>query len=184
MIEKTPSVTEIYCSIEFGDEMLEPNWEHRALSIDVKHAATVPDSRKPRRPKSAFGQLKALLRRRRLRRPATITEDHILSILIARRGREAVLGSYLFSEPAWDVLLELYAAELGTRTMSVADLARAIDTPESTTARWVDELAGRGLVVQHREPGQSGGPLVSLSYEGASKMGSLIDHWGAAFLSI
>lgn len=154
------------------------------MPIDVNHSPIISrDTRKRPRPKSAFAQLKGLLRRRRLRRPARITEDHILSILLARRGREAVLGSYLFSEPAWDILLELYAAELGARSMSVSDLARAIDTPESTTARWIDELEGRGLV-EYGKAEESARPPVFLSDHGAANMKSLIGHWGAAFLSI
>lgn len=138
--------------------------------------------RKRRRRKSAFGQLKALLSRRRLRRRIQLTEDHILSILIARRGRQAVLGPNLFSEPAWDLLLELYAAKLGSRRMSPDDLARAIETPPSTTARWIAVLDERGLVASDSDVIGSG-KLVSLTDEGLSKIKSLIDRWGGAFLS-
>lgn len=138
--------------------------------------------RKRRRRKSAFGQLKALLSRRRLRRRVQLTEDHILSILIARRGRQAVLGPNLFSEPAWDLLLELYAAKLGSRGMSPDDLARAIETPRSTTVRWIAVLDQRGLVASDGQSSGSGA-LVSLTDEGVSKMKSLIDRWGGAFLS-
>lgn len=133
---------------------------------------------------SAFEQLRALLSRKRLRRRIEITEDHIVSILIARRSREAMFGANLFAEPAWDVLLELYAAKLGTRTTCVTDLARAIGVPQSTTKRWVALLEARGLVArEHLTPGQSGS-RISLTEAGESKMKSLADHWGAAFLSI
>lgn len=147
------------------------------------YSATLPElRRKPPRTKNAFGQLNALLSRKRLRRRVELTEDHILSILIARRGRQAVLGSNLFSEPAWDLLLELYAAKLGSRSMSLADLARAIETPHSTTTRWIAVLKARGLATESdaTDPDQQ---WVRLTDEGASKMKSLIDRWGSAFLS-
>lgn len=147
-------------------------------------ASASKNRRKRRGRKNAFGQLKALLSRRKLRGPIGITEDHVLSILIARRGREALLGPGLFSEPAWDVLLELYAAKLGCRKMFIADLARATETPESTTARWISVLSGRGLVAPVPDTIESNGPWITLTDEGVSKMKSLTDHWGAAFLSI
>ena len=37
----------------------------------------------------------------------TLTEDHIVSILGVRRARADILGQSLFSDPAWDILLEL-----------------------------------------------------------------------------
>lgn len=133
---------------------------------------------------NAFEQIKGLLSRKRLRRGAEITEDHILSILLARRGREAAFGANLFSEPPWDVLLELYAARLGARNMSLADLARAIDAPESTTERWVAVLNGRDLVSSENDRIDPARLWIKLTELGASKMKSLTDHWGAAFLSI
>lgn len=70
----------------------------------------------------------------------------MLSILMLRRGREEVFGKNLFSDPAWDILLEVYAAQLGQRTLSTVDLAAEIGLPESTVTRWVDVLAENGIV--------------------------------------
>ncbi len=136
------------------------------------------------RRKSAFGQLTALLSRTRARQEVDITEDHILSILIARRGREAVFGPNLFSEPAWDALLELYAAKLGRRRISLNDVARALDIPESTMARWIDVLTERHLVQTESDTIEPSRLWLSLTAEGQAKMKQLADHWGAAFLSI
>ena len=135
------------------------------------------------RPKSAIEQLKSLLspKNRRLRE---ITEDHIVSILIARRGRDAVFGSDLFSDPCWDTLLELYAAKLGNRRMSLDDLSKAISTPASTTMRWISVLQNRGLVSSHSDAIGPSRIWVRLTDEGASKIKQLADHWGTAFLSI
>jgi DNA-binding MarR family transcriptional regulator len=131
-----------------------------------------------------FEQLKRLLLRKRLRRPLRLTEDHILSLVFARRARGAVFGGGLFSDPAWDILLELYAARLGGRRMSLQDLALAIETPASTTRRWVSVLEHRALIrtlVQTDEPSCI---WISLTDEGASRMEHLSNHWASAFVSI
>lgn len=136
------------------------------------------------RPGAAFKQLKTLLSSAGRRSAVNITEDHILSLLMARRGREESFGRELFSDPAWDVLLELYAAHLGERSVSVSELAASIGTPPTTTARWVAALASRGLVATELDPRTANRVWVKLSAEGTSKMKHLADQWGSAFLSI
>jgi hypothetical protein len=116
------------------------------------------------------------------RRPFEIGEDHIHSLLLARRARDGLLGKDLFSDPAWDLLLELYAAKLGGRAMTLPDLALATETPPSTAARWLSALNERGLTMSSAGP--SGEARISLSAEGLSKLEHLARRWGAAFVSI
>lgn len=142
------------------------------------------DRRTLSHPKVAVEQVRSLLSTRHRRGLVELGEDHIVSILIARRGRDAVFGAHLFSDPAWDVLLELYAAMLGKRSMSPADLSRAINAPASTTRRWLSALGDRGLVESRVDAIGASGPWISLTEEGALKIKQLIDHWGAAFVSI
>jgi DNA-binding MarR family transcriptional regulator len=113
-----------------------------------------------------------------------MTEDHVVSILILRRAREEAFGSSLFAEPAWDVLLELYAAALGGRRMSLRDIAQAIKIPESSAARWVEALVDHGLVSSHADPDQLAVPWLTLTERGALQMQQLADRWRSAFLSI
>lgn len=170
------------CSYECGTTRLSPNERSQTLppkkpSAGSSSNVTAPSARKP------FDQLKGLLVRRRLLRPLSLTEDHIRSVLLIRRARSEVLGEHLFSDPAWDILLELYAAKLGNRTMSLADIARATETPQSTTKRWVAALEDRGLV-QSRIDLASKMIWLSITEGCADKLGRLTDHWGSAFLSI
>jgi hypothetical protein len=67
------------------------------------------------------------------------------AILEMRRRRSAIFGEGLFSDPAWDILLELFAAELGGRRLGLADLDHI--APRSTLARWLTALGERGLVL-------------------------------------
>lgn len=114
----------------------------------------------------------------------TITDDHVQSVLNVRRARERLFGKSLFSDPAWDVILELYGAMLANRRMSASHLSLAIGTPRSVIERWLNALARSGLVTF--EPGEGGAsePVVRLTAEGSSKLAQLVDHWGSAFVAI
>lgn len=136
------------------------------------------------RSKTPFEQLESLLANKNMLRPVELTEDHVLSILTALRARDAIFGANLFSDPAWDLLLELYAAKLGGRRMTLQDVALAIDIPESTTARWATVLKERQLVMTDIEYDDPHRHWMVLTPEGASRMKRLVDHWGSAFLSI
>jgi hypothetical protein len=133
---------------------------------------------------SPFDQLKALLRPRRKRTSREMTEDHIISILIVRRAREEMLGSRLFAEPAWDVLLELYAASLGGRQISLRDVALAIKIPESTAARWTAALVEHGLINCSHDATPPGAAWLTLTERGSLQMKRLASHWRSAFMSI
>lgn len=76
--------------------------------------------------------------------PVNITEDRVRSILDVRRGRSGIFGEGLFSDPAWDILLELLAARLGNRKVTLSELNTI--APKSVLARWIAELEDRGLV--------------------------------------
>ena len=112
-----------------------------------------------------------------------ISEDHIVSVIMARRGREAIFGKDLFSDPAWDILLELYAAYLAGRETCVSELAASIGTPPPTTIRWASALQAQGFVWcdEITEPKRT---RIGLTAEGAARMKRLADHWGSAFVTI
>lgn len=128
-------------------------------------------------------KLRALLSPRSGARP-TVTEDHILSVLAYRRGREAAFGRDLFSDPAWDLLLELYAARLAGRSVTLAELATAIDIPRSTSARWINALVERGLIITTTDSVDCTQLRLDLSPDAAARMKRLMDYWGSAFRSI
>ena len=77
-------------------------------------------------------------------------QAQLRSVMEMRRRRSAVFGEGLFSDPAWDILLELFAAELDGRMLGLSDLGHI--APRSTLARWLTALEERGLVL-------CGGPL-------------------------
>ena len=114
--------------------------------------------------------------------PVALTEDHILSVLIVRRARDDAIGKDLFSDPAWDILLELFAARLGRRHITARELASSIEMPVSVILRWIRALENRHLVEAASEP--SGNGSVELTAEGLKRLKRLASRWASAFLAI
>ncbi len=71
--------------------------------------------------------------------------------LTARRLREEVIGGDLFSDPAWDILLDLYAARDRGDRVQVTSIASIAGVPPSTGRRWAKRLVDRGLLERERD---------------------------------
>jgi DNA-binding MarR family transcriptional regulator len=54
----------------------------------------------------------------------------------------------LFGEPAWDILLDLYASEVEGRQVSISSACVASSVPATTALRWLNTLADSGLVAR------------------------------------
>ena len=70
----------------------------------------------------------------------------IRRILDARRLRARFFKADLFADPAWDMLLDLAAAESEFKRISVTSLCLASGVPPTTALRWIGALADAGLV--------------------------------------
>ena len=80
------------------------------------------------------------------------TEKLVRDILQARLERNSHFPSHLFSDPAWDMLLDLYAAELAQIRVSVTSLCIASNAPTSTALRWISLLENDGLIRRDPDP--------------------------------
>lgn len=100
-------------------------------------------------------------------------------IIKSRTDRQKFFPSTLFSEPAWDMLLKLYAASLEQRIISVSKLAKAAGVELSTAARWVKALEKQGLV-----SGRSarGGQFITLSESGWLAMDSYFENMSSGMI--
>lgn len=105
------------------------------------------------------------------RQSAGTIEDHIASVLRFRRARAELFGETLFVNPAWDILLQLFAAKLSDRQIRLADLA--VSAPGSTLARWASALEEQGLISCHLDGLNAENLRIELSSAGAAKMASL-----------
>ena len=84
------------------------------------------------------------------------------------RGR--YLNSKLFSDPAWDMLLELYAAAITQRRLSVSRLSERSGTPMTTTLRWIAALESEGLVERQPNPLDARQVFIVLSTQAVEAM--------------
>jgi DNA-binding MarR family transcriptional regulator len=83
--------------------------------------------------------------------------------LKARRLREDMFGPGLFSDPAWDILLDLYTAEAKGERVQITSLAIAARVPHSTAIRWAGMMTRAGLLVRQRDPRDARRIHISLS---------------------
>lgn len=65
-----------------------------------------------------------------------------------RRLRSQYLSDDLFSEPSWEMLLQLHHAALSGTILSVTSLGGVSDIPMTTALRRIGELERAGLVVR------------------------------------
>jgi DNA-binding MarR family transcriptional regulator len=98
------------------------------------------------------------------------TERRVRNILRLRRRREALFGSALFGEPAWDMLLELYAAELTGRRVSVSGLCGVSGVPSTTALRWIKMLENADWITRKADPVDGRRSFLSLTAKARTAM--------------
>lgn len=94
----------------------------------------------------------------------------VRAILRARRRRSEFFGPKLFSDPAWDMLLELYRAELEQRRISITGVSDAAGVASTTGLRWIEIFAREGLITKRCDPLDGRRVYISLSANGAAAM--------------
>ncbi|HEY7811422.1 MAG TPA: MarR family winged helix-turn-helix transcriptional regulator [Allosphingosinicella sp.] len=72
----------------------------------------------------------------------------VRAMIRARRLRDQFFHSDLFADPAWDMLLDLFAARLEKRKVAVSSLCIAAAVPPTTALRWIKSLSDQGLFVR------------------------------------
>jgi hypothetical protein len=99
------------------------------------------------------------------------TDERIVrAVIAARRARERIVGSDLFADPAWDMLLELYAASVAQRRVSISDLSIASTVAATTSLRWIDKLESVGLLTRRNDPLDARRIWIEISADGTARM--------------
>ena len=82
-----------------------------------------------------------------------VADPHALRQAIrGRRMRDAFFGQNLFEDPAWDMLLDLYAAHLEGARVSVSSLCIAAAVAPTTALRWIGKLTEAELFERQPDP--------------------------------
>jgi DNA-binding MarR family transcriptional regulator len=84
-------------------------------------------------------------------------------MIVERQRRYQYFNGHLFSDPAWDIMLELFVAELEMREVPVTNLCLTSNVPDTTVLRWIKTLALEGLVVRRKDKVDKRRVLVQLS---------------------
>jgi DNA-binding MarR family transcriptional regulator len=86
------------------------------------------------------------------RRDSPDVDAELVKWLIkVRRHRTRYLPHQLFSEPAWDMLLELLHAELTHRRVSVSALCAVSGVPSTTALRWLTMMVENSVLVRRED---------------------------------
>jgi DNA-binding transcriptional ArsR family regulator len=99
-----------------------------------------------------------------------VAPQAIRAAIRARRLRDGLFPGGLFEDPAWDMLLDLFAAELEGGRVSVSSLCIAAAVAPTTALRWIGRLAAEGLVERRPDPRDKRRAFVALSPQGSAAM--------------
>ncbi|MES1974303.1 MAG: hypothetical protein V4472_17745 [Pseudomonadota bacterium] len=84
--------------------------------------------------------------------PKSITARDVRETIRVRRLRDQFFQRGMFEDPAWDMLLDLYAAELERSQVSVSSLCIAASVAPTTALRWIAKMTEAGLFVRQADP--------------------------------
>ena len=101
----------------------------------------------------------------------------IEQVLCARQLRSSILGTGLFSDPAWDIVLTLYLGQLRGETVSIAHLAEAASISANAAYRWLEALEREGLIELGDGLADAKDFHVELTHKGSSAMRRWLAQW-------
>jgi DNA-binding MarR family transcriptional regulator len=102
-----------------------------------------------------------------MKRDALIAEAR--AMLLRRKRRELFFNPALLSEPAWDLLLVLYALGGNEPSHALDDFVETINAPRTVICRWISVLESEGLIQQRPGTGAGMG-RVGLTATGRAKL--------------
>lgn len=90
-----------------------------------------------------------------------------------RRIRDRIFDDpALFGEAAWDILLDLLAAEMTGTRLSVSSACIGSNVPSTTALRWLTILEERGLISRESDVSDRRRAFVRITPDGVRKMKS------------
>ena len=105
-----------------------------------------------------------------------ISYTKVKSMIEARRARDRYFDQDLFGEPAWDMLLELFACELAQLRITTSNLCVAAAVPPTTALRWICNLEQAGLIARINDPLDGRRVFVRLTEKGVGGLRSYFNE--------
>jgi hypothetical protein len=100
------------------------------------------------------------------------TARSIRETIKSRRLRERYFAADLFADPAWDILLDLFAARAEGVSVSVSSLCIAAAVPPTTALRWITAMTSNGILSRRHDPNDARRVFIELSNETAEQLES------------
>lgn len=113
-----------------------------------------------------------------------VAPGEIRGVIRARRLRGQYFEAELFADPAWDMLLDLFAASLERRRVSVSSLCIAAAVPPTTALRWIGTMHDAGLFGREADPGDRRRAYIVLSDKAVMGMRAYVGALRRAGLSL
>lgn len=88
----------------------------------------------------------------------------------ARRRLYGLFGRRLFSDPSWDILLELFVSTLEGRKVTVSTACMAACAPTTTALRHIAYLVQEGLVIRRPHPADARSTYLELTGPAVAKL--------------
>ncbi|WP_084174522.1 response regulator [Afifella pfennigii] len=109
-------------------------------------------------------------------KPLPSQPDYLRALVAARVDRQTIFKADLFSDPAWEMLLDLAVAEASGRWISVTSLCLASGVSTTTALRRIDDLQDAGLVERFPDEADRRRIIVRLTETGRSRMKAFIER--------
>ena len=109
---------------------------------------------------------------RLLRKPRPPLPDARLvrQVIRQRQARAQFFDAELFADPAWDMLLDLTAARVERKRVSVTSLCIASGVPPTTALRWIGQMTQAGLFERVEDDADRRRAFIDLSDKAADSM--------------
>jgi predicted transcriptional regulator len=83
-------------------------------------------------------------------------DNKILTVFVSRymenrNLRNKMISQDLFSDPCWDILMDVFSARLNDKNISVSAVATAGNMPHTTGLRYIDTLEKIGYIYRERD---------------------------------
>jgi hypothetical protein len=104
-----------------------------------------------------------------------VSAKQLREIIKMRRVRDQYFSNDLFADPAWDILLDLFAARLEGRKVSVSSLCIAAAVPPTTALRWLTGMTENGLLERHQDSSDARRVFIALSDDSTAKLTAYFD---------
>lgn len=95
-----------------------------------------------------------------------------------RRTRDRYFRAEMFADPAWDMMLDLYAAHYEERRVSVSSLCIAAAVPATTALRWINLLTKDAVLERRKDLADGRRIYVHLSEQTRLKLDDYFDWLG------